>query len=128
DFKDFAFYSVRVESVRYIGGYGRMSWVGVEDWRAAETDPIAPHAAGILAHMNEDHADALVAYARAFTRATEAKDVVMTGIDRYGFELSVAVEGGRRPARVAFVEPIATSEQARERLVAMVREARTRLG
>src|SRR6478672_8927697 len=27
DFKDFAFWRLHVEAVRYIGGYGRMSWV-----------------------------------------------------------------------------------------------------
>ena len=28
DFRDFAFWKLHVDSVRYIGGYGRMSWVG----------------------------------------------------------------------------------------------------
>ena len=27
DFRDFAFWKLHVESVRYIGGYGRMSWI-----------------------------------------------------------------------------------------------------
>ena len=124
DFSDFAFWRMTVRSIRYIGGYGRMSWVDEHAWREAEPDPIAPHARGILAHMNEDHADALVAYARAFTRATEAEEATMTGIDRYGFEMSVGTERGPRPARVAFDRPIATPEEARAALVALVRRAR----
>jgi hypothetical protein len=75
DFKDFGFWKLSVATLRYIGGYGRMSWVEVADWRAASADPLAADAAGIVEHMNKDHADALVAYARAFTRATEADDV-----------------------------------------------------
>jgi putative heme iron utilization protein len=128
DFEDFAFYRLRVQSVRYIGGYGRMSWVDAGDWRAATPDPLAPDAEGILRHMNDDHAEALVLYARAFTRATDASDVAMTGIDRYGFELSVATPSGRRPARVAFASEITTPLAARQALVALVKEARAKLG
>ena len=31
---DFSWWKLTVESVRYIGGYGRMSWVSREDWYA----------------------------------------------------------------------------------------------
>lgn len=127
DFKDFAFWRLTVERLRYIGGYGRMSWVDVDAWRAAAADPLAAHVAGIVAHMNEDHADACVAYARAFTRAKDADAVEMTSIDRYGFELSVQTERGPRPARIAFTEEVTTPDGARKALVALVREARAAL-
>ena len=39
DFRDFAFWKLQVNHVRYIGGYGRMSWISETDWRAAEPDP-----------------------------------------------------------------------------------------
>jgi putative heme iron utilization protein len=81
DFTDFSFFRLEVTSVRYIGGYGRMSWVELDAWRTAEPDPLAPHASDILAHMNRDHADALVAYAKAFTRASDTARAVMTGVD-----------------------------------------------
>lgn len=128
DFKDFAFWALRVEKLRYIGGYGRMSWVEVDAWRGAEADPLASHVKGIVEHMNDDHADACIAYARAFTRASEASEAVMTGIDRYGFELSVKTEKGPRPARVAFDDEIATPEEARKALVQLVKKARAQLG
>ncbi|MGF1467975.1 MAG: HugZ family protein [Sandaracinaceae bacterium] len=128
DFRDFSFWSLRVERVRYIGGYGRMSWVDIDGWRDATPDPLAPHAAGIVAHMNEDHADACRAYARAFTRAADAEEVEMTAVDRYGVELSVTTAKGPRPARVAFGEPVDTPEGARKALIALLRDARERLG
>lgn len=124
DFEDFSFWKLTVGSIRYIGGYGRMSWVDVEGWRDAEPDPLAPHADGILEHMNDDHADALVDYAKAFTRAKDTDQAVMTGIDRYGFEMSVKTEKGMRPARIAFDAEISTPGQARAALVALVRKAR----
>lgn len=127
DFKDFGFWRLEVESLRYIGGYGRMSWVNLDDWRRAEPDPIAPHAAAILAHMNDDHAHNLVDYCRAFTKATDATAAQMTSIDRYGFEMSVDTAKGPRPVRLAFENQIATIQDARRELVALAEAARQAL-
>jgi putative heme iron utilization protein len=126
EYRDFAFWRLSVESARYIGGYGRMSWVSGEEWAAARPDPLAPHAAGIVAHMNADHGEAMAAMCRAFSRAQGAESVVMTGIDRYGFEMSVATETGRRPVRLAFPAPVATPDEARRALIELVAEARRR--
>jgi len=128
DFADFHFWRLELAAVRYIGGFGRMSWVGVADWLAATPDPLAPIAAEVVAHMNGDHADALPLYARAFSRATATATVSMTGIDRYGFELSATTPDGPRPIRVAFPEPVSNSDEARAALVAMLRDARAKLG
>jgi hypothetical protein len=35
DFGDFGFWRLEVRSVRWVGGYGRMSWVNVEEFSAA---------------------------------------------------------------------------------------------
>lgn len=128
DFRDFAFWKLRVNAIRYIGGYGRMSWIEQADWRAAEPDPLAPAAAGIMAHMNADHADAMVLYCRAFSKATDVASATMTGVDRYGFDMSARTVEGPRPVRVAFAEPVRTPEEVRAALVAMVKDARARLG
>ena len=45
DFGDFSFWRLEVRSVRYVGGYGRMSWVEAADYAAAEADPLP----GVLA-------------------------------------------------------------------------------
>jgi hypothetical protein len=37
DFGDFGFWRLEVRSVRYVGGYGRMSWVEPGDYRAARS-------------------------------------------------------------------------------------------
>lgn len=124
DFSDFAFWRLDVEGVRYIGGYGRMSWVEPAAFAAGAPDPIAPHARGILEHMNADHGAAMLAYCHAFTRATDATAAQMTGIDRYGFELSAMTSRGPRPIRLAFPAPIESPEEARRELVALARRAR----
>jgi putative heme iron utilization protein len=124
DFRDFAFWKLRVDAVRYIGGYGRMSWVPTAEWHAAEPDPLGPSAAGIIAHMNSDHADALVLYCAAFSKARDVSSATMTGIDRYGFEMSARTAQGPRPVRLAFPRSVATPEEARAALIAMLNQAR----
>ncbi|MEP7309125.1 MAG: DUF2470 domain-containing protein [Acidobacteriota bacterium] len=127
DFRDFGFWSLRVNAIRYIGGYGRMSWIGPDDWQTAEADPLAPHAAGAIAHMNADHKDTMVLYCRAFSNATDVSAATMTGVDRYGFDMSATTADGPRPVRVAFGKPVSTPEELRASLVAMANDARSRL-
>jgi len=124
DFKDFSFFQLEVEQIRYIGGYGRMSWVESADWYTAEADPIAPFAGRILDHMNKDHGAALLAYCHAFSKAGEVPEARMTGIDRYGFEMSAKTDKGPRPIRVAFDGSIADAHEARTQLVELAKRAR----
>ena len=78
--------------------------------------------------MNADHAGAMVLYCRAFSKATEITSASMTGIDRYGFEMSARTTEGPRPVRLAFASPISTAEDARAVLIAMLKDARSKLG
>lgn len=123
DFQDFDFFELSVSAIRYIGGYGRMSWVDVAQFTAAVPDPLARSAADIVEHMNDDHASALVAYARAFTRATDAEKAVMTAIDRHGFEMTVTTPNAVGPARLAFDAPLPDAASARTTLIALLRKA-----
>jgi putative heme iron utilization protein len=61
DFGDFTLWVLRVERVRWVGGYGRMDSVTAEQYRDATPDPITPFASGAIAHLNDDHADDLAA-------------------------------------------------------------------
>jgi heme iron utilization protein len=126
-FGDFHLWRLSVDAVRYIGGYGRMSWVESADWASAEPDPLAAHAAGILLHMNQDHGAALIAYCHAFSRATDASAATMTGVDRYGFELSAQTAAGPRPIRLGFSRPLSSVAEVRQELVDLVKRARASL-
>jgi putative heme iron utilization protein len=127
DYKDFAFYRLEPAALRYVGGFGRMSWVSADDYRAAEPDPLAPGAADILAHMNDDHADAVLAYARGLGRMREATGATMTAVDRYGFEMQVSTPAGPRAMRLGFEETASTPDEVRRALIAMVGAARAAL-
>ncbi len=127
DFKDFGFYRLEPLSIRYVGGFGRMSWVVADEYARAQPDPLAPAAVGILKHMNDDHPDALVSYARALAHRPDATGATMTAVDQYGFELSITTPEGPRAGRVAFDSPVATSDEVRKAMVALVKTARAAL-
>ena len=78
--------------------------------------------------MNDDHADAMVLYCKAFSKATDINAASMTGVDRYGFEMSAVTAEGPQPVRLAFPAPVRTPEETRAALVAMLNDARTKLG
>lgn len=126
DFDDFGFYRMDVTDVYYVGGFGAMGWVAAADYTAAERDPLAEVAAGIIEHMNTDHSDALRLYCRAY-RNIEADSAEMIGIDRLGVRLRVCAGERVRGLRLAFPREVRSGQEARQVLVAMVRTAREKL-
>ena len=123
DFDDFTFWRLEVRDTYFVGGFAAMGWVGPEEYLAARPDPLAEAAAGIAEHMNRDHADALVAYARHFAGAP-AEEATMVGVDRLGFKLRL--RGGERVSsvRIGFPREVTTVADARAVLIEMAREAR----
>lgn len=121
-YHDFRMYRLEVTSVRYVGGFGRMSWVSAADHTGAEPDPLRPHAADIVEHMNADHAEALVAYCRAFGNRPATTRAEMTGVDRYGFTVRA---DGEHDVRVPFGRRTDTSTAVRAAMIKLLREART---
>jgi putative heme iron utilization protein len=129
DFGDFTFFRLEVESIRYVGGYGRMSWVDAASYAVAEADPLAGEtAAGIIAHMNADHADAQVLYCRHLAGRPDTESATMSAVDRYGFEMIATGPSGRAAVRLAFAEPCDDGVSVRQALVALVGEARRLAG
>lgn len=127
EYGDFAFWKLEVQSLRYIGGFGRMSWVTVDDWLTAKPDPLAALVPQIIEHMNDDHKRAMTDYCHAFSKATSFTDVKMTTVDRYGFEMSVETPQGWRPVRLGFERPVHTMSEVRAAMVEFAKRARQTL-
>jgi putative heme iron utilization protein len=126
DYGDFQCMRLAVTDVRYVGGFGRMSWVDAAAYAAARPDPLWTHAAGIIGHMNADHADALVTLCHHDAGRPDVVSASMTAVDRYGFEVIADVGGGHHEAlRIGFRAPQNTSEGVRQELVAMLHAARS---
>ena len=125
DFEDFAFYRLELLDVYFVGGFAAMDWVGAEQYLAARPDPLAEAAAGILAHMNRDHADALLTFARVLGQV-EADEASMVGVDRLGFKLRVRSGDRLQSVRIAFPREVTSADASRAVLIEMLRDCRQR--
>ena len=123
DFSDFSFFCLQPIDLYYVGGFGVMGWVEARDYEQAAPDPLAEAASGILAHMNADHAGAMILLAKLHA-GIEANEATMTSIDRLGFTLRLKTNDGVKGARINFPREVATPQDTRAVLVEMVRHAR----
>jgi hypothetical protein len=123
-FHDFSLWVLEVERVRWVGGYGRMDSADADSYRAAEPDPVSSHAAYAIAHLNADHADALLVMGHALGGFPDATRATCTAADRYGLDLDLDTPRGRASTRVGFAEPIATPDGLRSATVELTRRAR----
>lgn len=124
DYSDFSVWVLRVNRVRWVGGYGRMDSATGADYAAAQPDPVKPKAAGAIARLNADHADALVAMAQKLGGYPDTTAATCTGVDRYGLDLRVTIERGVAYTRVGYPAPIDTIDELRPATVELARRAR----
>jgi putative heme iron utilization protein len=123
DFEDFAFHRLEVTEVYFVGGFAAMDWVDAVAFRTARPDPLAEAAPGILEHMNRDHPDALLTFARVLG-GTPADHATMIAVDRLGFRLRVRFGDRLHGTRVAFPREVRTPDEVRAVLIEMLRSAR----
>lgn len=91
---------------------------------SSANDPLAPLAAGAIAHMNADHADALLAYARGLAGLDWAEAATLVALEATGMQLDVQGEGRQTLARIPFDPPLGGPEELRPALVALAERAR----
>ena len=116
---DFHFYRLRVEDVRFIGGFGKIHWIRPERYAPPAAPALAEAEDGILAHMNADHAHNLREYCR-HVHGVDVLDASMVGIDCDGFD----VRADGHVLRFDFATPVLDAEAARAALVDLARQAR----
>lgn len=124
DYSDFSLWVLRVQRVRWVGGYGRMDSTSGAEYLAAEPDPVTPHAGGAISHLNDDHADSLLAMARRLGGYPDATEATCTGADRYGLDLRLATERGVAYTRIGYPQPINSVGEMRSAAVELTRRAR----
>lgn len=123
-FQDFAFYRVAVNRAHIVAGFGRIHWFN--DYAFEEdTAALAAAEADILAHMNDEHTDAVQLYATHLLGKPHG-GWRMCGIDPEGADLlRGSDETGYELARLPFEQPVLDADAARAELVRLVKRART---
>lgn len=118
-FGDFAVWRVIPRRAHLVAGFGRIHWAEGEDVLDRGEPALAEAEAGIIGHMNQDHADAVQLYAVKLLGLTGG-GWRMTGCDPEGFDL----RRGGETARLSFGHRVADAGAARQELVRMVKTAR----
>ena len=115
DFGDFALWRIRPAGGLFVGGFGRAARLRAADLTpdAAAVATIEAQAAGIIAHCNADHADALA------TIAGTPGAWRMAAVDVDGCDLAQ----GDRVIRVHWSAPVVDQNGAAREMIRMVREA-----
>jgi putative heme iron utilization protein len=110
----FRFYRFTPRRFHWNGGFATARWFGPD--RILRANPLSPEAQRrIIAHMNQDHTDALRTYVGVIDGTEGEHAVVMIGIDAEGIDVRVA----DRLRRIPLLRPIASPAEAREVLVEM---------
>jgi putative heme iron utilization protein len=91
-------------------------------------DPVSRGAAGAIAHLNEDHADALLEMVQALGGCPRASAARCLDADREGLDLLATTAAGETAVRVAYEEPIDGPEGLRKATVRLAQRARAELG
>ncbi len=121
---DFRFYSLAIEEARFIGGFGKICWIAASALLLDPAqDPLAKASAGICAHMNGDHAEALALYCRAL-RGLSGEAARMLAVDAHGFDVEQGPAERREQVRFDFARPLATADEVRGAMVSLVKAAR----
>lgn len=122
-FGDFGFYRMTVERAHWVGGFARAVWFDAKHilTPAKTARAMAEIEAGVVQHMNADHADAIGLYAENLL-GRRPGPWTLQGCDSDGVDL---VADGRR-ARLDFHNPVTDSKTCREMLVCLAGEARSR--
>lgn len=118
-FKDFSVYRIALERAHLVGGFGMIRWIDAAELAPPRAEGLAEAEAGIIEHMNADHADAVQLYAARLI-GLPGGGWKMTGIDSEGIDL----RRGGAVARLAFDAPLQAAGEARKALVALVGKAR----
>jgi hypothetical protein len=124
-FADFSTYSLDVMGAHFIGGFGRIVDLPAAALATdtADARPLIEAEHAIIAHMNEDHPDAVQLYATVFGGAAPGA-WRMCGIDPDGADLLHCTSA----VRLEFPSRICTPQQARAMLVSQVQRARAQQG
>ena len=122
-FPDFAIYRMEVERAHLVAGFGRIVDLPGKDILTdiSGAEALIEAEAGAVAHMNEDHADALELYA---TRLLDAPAGAWrcTGCDPEGLDLRLDRMGLRLP----FPQPVNAPGPLRAVLVQLAQDARSK--
>ena len=109
-----------VKEVSFVGGFARAGGVTVEEYMAAEPDPLLSFANPVMKHMNDDHTDALKDYVKYLVGVTGDIDKIeMKRLDKLGFDVRVTKGDDSGVLRIPFSEPVTNRKDVKGAIVSL---------
>ena len=90
DFGDFNWFRMKIEDIRFVGGFARAGAVTPEQYHEAKPDPIAAFGMHIAKHMNEDHMDSTIAMIAKQIPGLVVTEAIITSVDSLGMYVKVS--------------------------------------
>jgi putative heme iron utilization protein len=123
DFKDFAFFRIAPSGLHLVAGFGRIIDLKPAQFLTdmSEAADLLAAEQGAVAHMNEDHREAMNLYATKLLGAASA-DWRCTGCDAEGMDM----QADAATLRLEFPERVKSGNELRKMLVRLASEARAK--
>lgn len=120
---DFKMWGMKVDHIRYIGGFGEIFWLSRDEWVLPSPQWSPEEEVGMVQHMNDDHADAcrlLLEHVHGYQASAQPE---MLSVYPDGCHLVAS----RKRYFVPFTQQCLTPVAVRKALAAMTQEARSAL-
>ena len=116
---DFNFYQISITQARWIGGFGKISWLDPKNWKSVSVDWFGSEK-NMIDHMNEDHSNTIRSALHA-VHDIKDKEAVMIGLSIDGYYI-------RSKENVFFIKfdyPVYTSKEYRNVLIELSKKYRS---
>lgn len=81
---DFSYFKMSsLIAIRFVGGFAMAGSVSVEDYKNAKPDPVAAFATPVMTHMNDDHADSVIAMIKHYA-GVSCSEASIVSLDKFG--------------------------------------------
>ncbi len=116
---DFNFYQISITQSRWIGGFGKISWLDPKNWKNVSVDWFDGEK-NMIKHMNEDHSNTIQSALHA-EHGIKDKEAVMIGLSIDGYYI-------RSKGNIFFINfdyPVCTSKEYRNVLIELSKKYRS---
>lgn len=96
NFGDFTWFRLKVEKIRFVGGFARAGAVTAEEYHEATPDAVSQFGGAIGGHMNDDHMSATVGMVKVLPGLDDVQVTAaeITSVDSLGMYVKVTREPG----------------------------------
>ncbi len=121
---DFDWWRLQITSCRFVGGFGIMGWVDLDDLAKAECDVVAKGSMDAINHMNAGHTDASLEICQKLGGLPTAVSAKVRDMDSVGVTFSArSSQGGWHFVRVKFDSPVSSPDELRTAMIEMAKKA-----